>query len=370
MSEEINETSEEKKSGGGLEGLSMTKADVLRLADNLTAMVQPVKSAIEKLGNGEGYSEAVEAILAFADEMLFGTLYEFREKNQWLKGIDYGDIDKLVDKDNGYTPEDLMYVLEMWRILNGKGGEHLSSIYQYIQEMTGSGKLQMAYRVMREDMIMRSEMYSELQGWTDEAFEQYADVMGRYGKTSIYNKLTARKEKPYDMNLALITDDLLIDFKEAGVIGEIFHDTLGYVDPYWYNYFTTLDHKTKKLSELPDHSRFDEEKIRIAELVTNAGKYFDGLGDKTVQISKAIAEVMSGIKEVFIKARDTLTAYRFNGDGFPYTLARYSSSVKNVGGSIISLKDPVTGGTQYAEMIQAMLRKCRKTVEDLAKNAP
>ncbi len=364
------EKDEKQKGGSSLDAMTMHKADVEALPNKVVALSQKALNEFVKLHTGQGYTSSEESLLAFADELLFGTLYDFREKNKWFKGVDYADLDKMANADAGQTAEDLMAAMEMWRIVNGKGMEMLNNVYTYIQEMLSNGLLRHAYRVLREDIVMRDEHYSDILGCLDNAFEEYDTVMSRYKQSNIYNEIPARKENGYETNYQLVVDRMLADIAKTRDLGEIIHDKLSYPDPYWFNYFTVLDADTKRLSRLPEGTKFDEEMVKIANLNNEVCGYFDSTGKLTAPLSKAINELLYGLRVTFKEAMDTVNNYRFNSSEFPYTLMHYSSSVKRVGGSLMSLKDPVTSGTQYMDMSWAMLQNAEKIASNVAKQAP
>ena len=366
----MSENDEKQKAGSRLDAMSMHKSDVEALTNKINDLAHATIDGYVKLHMAQGYTSTEEALNAFADELLFGTLYDFREKNKWLKGVDYGDLDKMANADAGQTAEDLMAAMEMWRILNGKGMEMLNNVYTYIQEVLGSGILRRAYRVLREDMIMRDNHYSDILDCLNNAFEEYDAVMKRYKQSSIYDEIPARKENGYMTNYKLVEERMLADIAKTRDLSDIIHDRLSYPDPYWFNYFTVIDGDTKILSRLPEGSKFDEELVKIANLNNEVCGYFESTGKMLTPLSKNINDVFYGLRVTFKDARDIANNYRFNTSEFPYTIMHYSSSVKRVGGSLMSLKDPVTNGTQYTDMSWALLQNAEKTASEVAKQAP
>ncbi len=371
MGEENNEKQNEKQGKGkNLDAMSMTKADVKALTNKASDLSNKTLDGLATLLCGDGYSAAEDAVHAFADEILFGTLYDFHEKNQWLKNIGYEDIDKLANAESGQTPEDLMTAMEMWRVINGKGGEQLNNVYQYLEGMISSGFLRQVYVVLREDHIIRSGQYSDLYDMLDFAFEEFYKTLNRYKAPAIFNEIPVKKANAYEVNHKLVVDHMLAEFNKQSHIGCIIHDTISYVDAYWYNYFTILDCDTKRLTKLPEISKFADEIARIATLDNEVTAYFKSCGSLTASLGEVVHNVLDYIRSTLREARDILNNYRYNTQEFPYSLMHYTPYAKKVAESFMSLKDPVTNGTRYVDIAWGMVQKCEQVASSIAKQAP
>ncbi|MCR5331300.1 MAG: hypothetical protein K6E62_08945 [Lachnospiraceae bacterium] len=376
MPEEINnnvtaEENDEKKGGNKLDALYMHKADVMALSDKLSALSQKVLDGLVKLHLGEGYSAAEEAVFAFADELLFGTFYDFREKNKWFKGIDYPDLDKLVNNDIGQTPEDLTIAMEMWRVVNGKGGEQFNNVYQYLQEAVNSGFLRQAYRVMRKDILMRDAHNEEILQIINDACEEFYTITSRYTNASICNEIPVKKENPYEVNYELVVNHLAAEIKQSFPLNVIINDKLEQ-DSAFYNYYTILDSDTKSLTLLPEISKFADEIARIATLDNEVKAYFNGVGKMGTAVCEAIHNVLDYMRFTYAEARDILNNYRYNTQEFPYSLMHYHPYVKRCVESCntMSLNDPTQNGTKYVLITGSMITRCRKLAQLVAKAAP
>ncbi|MBO4414692.1 MAG: hypothetical protein J5824_01780 [Lachnospiraceae bacterium] len=376
MPEEINnnvtaEEKDEKKGGNKLDALYMHKADVEALSDKLVALSQKVLDGLVKLHLGEGYSAAEEAVFAFTDELLFGTFYDFREKNKWFKGIDYPDIDKLVNNDIGQTPEDLMTAMEMWRVVNGKGGEHFNNVYQYFQEAVNSGFLRQAYRVMRKDIIMRDSENEELLEIINDGCEQFCTITSRYTNASICNEIPVKKENPYEVNYELVANHLAEEIKQTFPLNVLIDTRL---DPNitLYNSYTILDSNTKSLTLLPEISKFADEIARIATLDNEVKAYFSGVGKLGAVLCDTIHNVLDYVRFTYREARDILNNYRYNTQEFPYSLMHYHPNVVKCVESCntMSLNDPAQNGTRYVNVTCAMSTRCKNLVKLVVKAAP
>ena len=368
MSEENNE---KEKQGASMDAMVMTKHDVTALMDRMVALAKQTLNDVCKLHLGEGYSAAEDSVLAFADEILFGTIYDFRDKNKWLKKISYEEIKDLVKAKSGQTEEDLMRCMEMWRVTGGNvGSRHLNNVYQYLQEAVSGGFLRQAYRVMREDMIIRNEHYSELISKLDFAFEEYYKTLEKYKRASIFNEIPAKKTNPYELNYKLVTDHMLEDFKQSGNLGDIIHDTLAYIDPYWFNYFTIIDSDTRRLTRLPEISKFADEIAKVATLDNEATSYFKSCGPFFAPLCESIHDVLDYVRFTYREARDILNNYRYNTQEFPYSIMHYSPWVKKAAESFMSLKDPATNGTDYVGIAWGMVHRCEQLAQTVAKQAP
>ena len=376
MSEEINnnatpEENNEKKGGSKLDALYMHKADVEALSDKLVALSQKVLDGLVKLHNGEGYSEAEEAIFAFTDELLFGTFYDFHEKNKWFKGIDYPDLDKLVNNDIGQTPEDLMTALEMWRVVNGKGGEQFNNVYQYIQEAVNSGFLRQAYRVMRKDILMRDSENEELLEIINDGCEQFYTITSRYTNASICNEIPVKKENPYEVNYELVANHLAEEIKQTFPLNVLIDTRL---DPNitLYNSYTILDSNTKSLTLLPEISKFADEIARIATLDNEVKAYFSSIGKLGTVLCDTIHNVLDYVRFTYKEARDILNNYRYNTQEFPYSLMHYHPDVVKCVESCntMSLNDPTQNGTRFVNVTCAMSTRCKNLVKLVVKAAP
>ena len=376
MSEEINnnatpEENNEKKGGNRLDALYMHKADVEALSDKLVALSQKVLDGLVKLHNGEGYSAAEEAIFAFTDELLFGTFYDFREKNKWFKGIDYPDLDKLVNNDIGQTPEDLMTALEMWRVVNGKGGEQFNNVYQYFQEAINSGFLRQAYRVMRKDILMRDSENEESLQIINDACEQFYTITSRYTNASICNEIPVKKENPYEVNYELVANHLAAEIKKTFPLNVLINDKLEQ-DSTFYNVFTILDSETKSLTLLPEISKFADEIARIATLDNEVKAYFSGIGKLGAVLCDVIHNVLDYVRFTYKEARDILNNYKYNTQEFPYSIMHYDPNVVRCVESCntMSLNDPTQNGTRYLLVVGAMVTRCKNLVKLVVKAAP
>ena len=363
-------TANKKKDAGPRDARNMSSGDVASLMDKALSLSKKMLNDLVKLNSGEGYSSAENSVLAFADEILFGNLYDFHEKNKWLKNIDYTDLDDYANKDAGLTSDDLMTAFELWRIINGKGGKYLNDIYMYLQDIVSSGLLRQVYTVIHTDIVVRSEHYSDILEMIEDACTDYDKILNRYKVASIFNEMPAvKKENGPELNKQLIVEHMLADFKQAGPIGYLIHDTLSYPDPYWFNYFTVVDSDTKRITRLPEISKFADEIQKIATLDNEVFGYFNNL-TPTAYLAEILHEALDYLRSTYKEARDILNNYRYNTSEFPYSIMHYDSYVSKVANEVMSPKDPATNGTQYVDLAWSMLRRCELLAGNVAKQAP
>ena len=368
--ENIEVSNEKKKDAGSMDARNMSSYDVASLMDKALSLSKKMLNDLVKLNSGEGYSSAENSVLAFADEILFGNLYDFHEKNKWLKNIDYTDLDNLANKDAGLTSSDLMSSLELWRVINGKGGQYINDIYMYLQDIISSGLLRQVYTVIHTDIVMRSEHYSDLLNIINDACMDYDKILNRYKVASIFNEMPdVKKENGLELNKQLVIKHMLADFKQADAIGDMIHDTLSYPDPYWYNYFIAIDTDTERITRLPEISKFADEIQKIATLDTEVFGFFNSI-DVTAYLAEVLHEALDYLRSTYKEARDILNNYRYNTQEFPYSIMHYDFYVSKVANELLSVKDPATNGTQYVSLLWAMLRRCELLAGNVAKQAP
>ncbi|MBO4505996.1 MAG: hypothetical protein J5712_07915 [Lachnospiraceae bacterium] len=375
MPDEINANTmpaetDEKQGGSNLDANRMLKSDVEALTNKLESLAKKALDDLVKLNQGESCSAAESSILAFADELLFGTLYDFREQNKWLKGFSRDEADKFVNEEAGQTKSDAWAIWDAFYMTSGEAGNKLNDVYHYIQEAVSSGILRHAYRVIREDIVLRSEHYSDILQMINDACEEFYKVTDRYNHAAVYNEIPVKKENAYDVNLEMVKNHMLADFKKESSLGDII-STFDHPDNCWQNYFIVLDSDTKRMTRLPEISKFADENAKIGALETDLTAFFKPKGVFSNRLLEIVLGVIVPLRSTYQEARDIRNNYVYNTQEFPYSLMHYAPYVQKAAESCaMSLKDPVTNGTQYWDLSWAMLKRAEHIAGVVAKNAP
>ncbi|MBR5968112.1 MAG: hypothetical protein IK001_05885 [Lachnospiraceae bacterium] len=375
MPDEIKDTTmpaegDEQQGGSRLDANCMKKDDVDALLNKLESLANKAVDELVNLNQGTGYSAAQDALLAFADELIFGAIYDFRDQNKWLKGIGRDEVGNFVNEEAGQTKTDVMAAWDAFCVTGGEYGEKLNNVYHYIQEAVSSDILRQSYRVIREDQILGSDHYSDIFQMINDACEEFYKVTDRYNHAGIYNEIPAKKENSYEANLELVKNHMLADFKKESSLGDII-STFEHPDNCWQNYFITLDNDTKRMTRLPDISKFVDENAKIGVLEDEFKATFNNRGSFARRILDIVLGVIVPLRSTYQEARDIRNNYMYNTQEFPYSLMHYAPYVQKAAENCsISLKDPVTNGTQYWDLFWSMLKRAEHLAGVVAKNAP
>ena len=375
MPDEIKDTTmpaegDEQQGGSTLDASCLKRDDIYALANKLEALGKQAVDDLCKLVLGDGYSAAQDSLLAFADELIFGTFYDFREQNKWLKGVEREEVGPFVNEEAGQTKTDVLVAWDAYYMTSGAAGEKLNDVYHYIQEAVSSGILRQSYRVIRENQILGSDHYSDILEMINNACEEFYKVTDRYNHATIYNEIPAKKENSYEANFELVKNHMLADFKKQSSLGDIIN-SFDNPDNCWQNYFLILDNDTKRMTRLPDISKFVDENAKIGTLEADMTAFFKPKGGISNRILEIILDVIVPLRSTYQEARNIRNDYMYNGQEFPYSLMHYAPYVQKAAESCsFSLKDPVTNGTQYWDLFWSMLKRAEHLAGVVAKNAP
>ena len=372
------ENTENSEKSNGLSILEIHKQDIVGLANKTKRISKKVLEGLADLLLGRNCSAAVDSIHEFTDELLFGTVYDFLQENKRFKGLQhqeglqYRDADRFMNSNEGMTREDFIASCEAIKMFTGEGYAIFNNVYHYLEEMLARGRMNLAFSIVRRDLIIREGNYGDKLVTLQEGIYEYGKIMERYKKSSIYNEIpVSKKELEYAENLILVEGSLDKDFRSSACLNKLFPD--GYERPNagWVNFAYLVDQDTKYLTALPEISVFADEIALIAQLDNEVKSYF-GSGSEQKTVWMVVHDVLDYIRTIFKETRDILNNYRYNTQEFPYSIMHYTDPVKRaVEGTMgISLRDPAKSGTMYVDILYTMAQKSRKIADQVASNAP
>lgn len=347
----------------------MSKADVKAIVNEFSNSFNEAIASLSIVAKGASYSEAKDAFSKLIMVVTGGSHVDFAKKNSWItdpaqrnayltSGVDQGIADK-------------QFIIDFYKLVAGT--TELRAEFAKLLNNCVADFLFTTYLALRFESQMKDMIDFGLYNMLDYAFGEFDAIYIRYNDAKIYDTIPVSKTKySPEENLEMVLDQMDEDICRKDNLGKFLLGAKK-TSPSAMNQLYVIDRETKQFDRFASREDSLQRAIDMcADLNTKVMSAYPMAGDELFLYLDGYRILTEKLVEVFQAAIDVIETFKKETRKVPYCIMHYETNVKSAVAkySLGTLGDPLTQGTNYRELAQALVSRCQNLAKTVAKLAP
>jgi len=347
----------------------MTKKDVLAMISEFSQSFNEALAALDKVASGASFTDASDALSRLMTVVSGGTHVDFARKNAWIadpaqrnsfltSGVDQGIADK-------------QFIIDFYKLVVGTA--NLRASFGKFLTLCSSDYLFTAYLAARFDNTMKEIVKSGDVSGIVSSFAEFFFVYKRFNDAAIFKEIPVSKSKySPEENLEMVLDYMDEAICQKPHLGKFMLGAKK-ASPSTLNQLYIYDRETAQFDRFASREGTLQNGLNSsAELDAMLAGAYALCGDGMLDYLNGYRKVLEKLAVLFTSALDIIKAYKTEKSKAPYSIMHYDPLVKEAVSQMMlgSLSEPLTEGTNYREMAQAMVARCQSLAKTVARSAP